>query len=72
MPEDGGGAGGGVHPGLRLAADGSACFLRPLTFRTGLQSLERTTSEALVDQAHAVCPDTTATRGNIDVPLTLA
>lgn len=34
--------------------------------------LERDTLQALVDQAHIVCPYSNATRGNIDVDLSIA
>ena len=35
-------------------------------------ALEREQLQALVEQAHAVCPYSNATRGNIDVTLTVA
>jgi len=37
-----------------------------------LPDLDRETAQALVDQAHTVCPYSNATRGNIDVEITLA
>jgi lipoyl-dependent peroxiredoxin len=37
-----------------------------------LPGIDRTTAEELVQQAHQVCPYSTATRGNIDVLLTVA
>jgi len=37
-----------------------------------LPGIERTTAEELVHQAHQVCPYSNATRGNIDVLLTVA
>jgi Ohr subfamily peroxiredoxin len=37
-----------------------------------LPGIERTTAEELVHQAHQVCPFSNATRGNIDVLLTVA
>jgi len=36
-----------------------------------LPGMERTAAQALVDAAHQVCPYSNATRGNIDVTLTL-
>ncbi len=36
-----------------------------------LPGVEKTTAQALVDKAHIVCPYSNATRGNIDVTLTL-
>lgn len=40
--------------------------------RIALPGLERDLAQALVDKAHTVCPYSNATRGNIDVTLTLA
>ena len=37
-----------------------------------LPGMERTAAQALVDKAHQVCPYSNATRGNIEVALTLA
>ncbi|MFV0679303.1 organic hydroperoxide resistance protein [Ottowia sp.] len=37
-----------------------------------LPGMERAAAQALVDTAHQVCPYSNATRGNIDVTLTLA
>jgi organic hydroperoxide reductase OsmC/OhrA len=34
--------------------------------------MDRTAAQALVDAAHKVCPYSNATRGNIDMTLTLA
>jgi organic hydroperoxide reductase OsmC/OhrA len=34
--------------------------------------MDRTQAQALVDTAHQVCPYSNATRGNIDVTITLA
>lgn len=39
--------------------------------RIGLPGLEREALQALVDKAHQVCPYSNATRGNIEVTLTL-
>lgn len=36
-----------------------------------LPGLEKSVAQGLVDKAHAVCPYSNATRGNIDVTLTL-
>ena len=33
--------------------------------------MERAAAEALVQQAHAVCPYSNATRGNIEVTITI-
>ncbi len=37
-----------------------------------IPGMERTAAQALVDKAHEVCPYSNATRGNIDVTITLA
>ncbi len=37
-----------------------------------LPGLDRDQAQALVDSAHAICPYSNATRGNVDVGLTLA
>lgn len=39
--------------------------------RISLPGLDRDTAQTLVDRAHVVCPYSNATRGNIDVTLTL-
>ncbi len=39
--------------------------------RISLPGLDRETAQTLVDRAHIVCPYSNATRGNIDVTLTL-
>ena len=36
-----------------------------------LPGMERAAAQALVDAAHKVCPYSNATRGNIDVTITL-
>ncbi|MBI3714869.1 MAG: organic hydroperoxide resistance protein [Betaproteobacteria bacterium] len=40
--------------------------------KISLPGMERATAEALVAKAHIVCPYSNATRGNIDVRLTVA
>ncbi|MGU7768726.1 organic hydroperoxide resistance protein [Burkholderia sp. MR1-5-21] len=40
--------------------------------KISLPGLDRETAQTLVDRAHIVCPYSNATRGNIDVTLTLA
>lgn len=37
-----------------------------------LPEIDRSTAQGLVDEAHRVCPYSNATRGNIDVTVTLA
>ncbi len=40
--------------------------------KIALPGVPRDTAQALIDKAHIVCPYSNATRGNIDVTLTLA
>jgi osmotically inducible protein OsmC len=40
--------------------------------KISLPGMDRDAAQALVDKAHIVCPYSNATRGNIDVTLTLA
>jgi lipoyl-dependent peroxiredoxin len=39
--------------------------------KISLPGMDRATAQALVDKAHIVCPYSNATRGNIDVTLTI-
>ncbi len=40
--------------------------------KVSLPGMDRTQAQALIDAAHQVCPYSNATRGNIDVTITLA
>jgi osmotically inducible protein OsmC len=40
--------------------------------KVSLPGMDRDAAQALIDKAHIVCPYSNATRGNIDVTLTLA
>jgi osmotically inducible protein OsmC len=40
--------------------------------KISLPGMDRAAAQALIEQAHVVCPYSNATRGNIDVTLTLA
>src|ERR1700744_6002017 len=42
-----------------------------VTLKISLPGLPRDAAQALIDKAHTVCPYSNATRGNIDVTLTL-
>jgi Ohr subfamily peroxiredoxin len=42
-----------------------------VAMRISLPGMERAAAQALIDAAHKVCPYSNATRGNIDVTLTL-
>ncbi|HZW12678.1 MAG TPA: organic hydroperoxide resistance protein [Noviherbaspirillum sp.] len=56
------GIGPNGHGGFGLAAD----------LRVALPGMERAAAQALVNKAHEVCPYSNATRGNIEVQVTLA
>ncbi|HYE48456.1 MAG TPA: organic hydroperoxide resistance protein [Azospirillaceae bacterium] len=43
-----------------------------IDLKVSLPGMERAQAEALVEKAHQVCPYSNATRGNVDVRLTLA
>ena len=55
-----------------IGADESGAFGLTVGIEAELPGLEREQALALVDAAHQVCPYSNATRGNIDVTLTLA
>ncbi|MDE2600094.1 MAG: organic hydroperoxide resistance protein [Rhodocyclaceae bacterium] len=46
-------------------------FAIEVELRISLPGLDRAVARALVDKAHIVCPYSNATRGNVDVTLTL-
>jgi osmotically inducible protein OsmC len=53
---------------LNLADDGY--FLRT-RFNVSVPGVERDVAQALVDEAHRICPYSKATRGNVDVAIKL-
>jgi len=53
---------------LHLSDDGYSLSAR---LNVSLPGLERDVAQALVDEAHQICPYSKATRGNIDVAITL-
>lgn len=55
---------------IDLLNDQGGYFLRA-HLDVALPGLDRATAQALVDEAHAICPYSKATRGNIDVLITL-
>jgi lipoyl-dependent peroxiredoxin len=55
-----------------LQANASRGFELSVALHVDLPGVERPTAEELVAQAHAVCPYSNATRGNVDVELHLA
>jgi osmotically inducible protein OsmC len=66
-PAELGGSGEGTNPEQLFAAGYAACFLSALT----MPGVEREQAERLVETAHQVCPYSHATRGNIDVALSV-
>ena len=55
-----------------LGSDENRRFGLTVTIEAELPGLDETTARDLLDQAHQICPYSNATRGNIDVTLTLA
>jgi lipoyl-dependent peroxiredoxin len=53
---------------LRVAKSGHILSAR---FNVSLPGIERATAQGLIDEAHDTCPYSKATRGNIDVTITL-
>jgi osmotically inducible protein OsmC len=47
-------------------------FLVQVALKVSIPGMERAAAEKLVEDAHKVCPYSNATRGNIDVTLTVA
>ena len=47
-------------------------FLIEVDLKVSLPGLARDIAETLIERAHVVCPYSNATRGNIDVRLSLA
>ncbi len=56
--------------GIGPREDGTG-FGLDVTLTVSLPGIDRETAQAIVDQAHIVCPYSHATRGNIDVRLSL-
>ena len=56
-----------VHFGPR--ADGAKGFSVDVGLTISIPGMDRAQAEALVHEAHEVCPYSNATRGNIDVDL---
>ena len=54
-----------------LNLSGSDNFFLRARLNVSLPGLDRATAQALVDRAHQLCPYSKATRGNIDVVVTL-
>ncbi|HEV3431899.1 MAG TPA: organic hydroperoxide resistance protein [Paraburkholderia sp.] len=56
------------HVGIGQIPNG---FGIEVELRVSLPGMDRAAAQALVDKAHIVCPYSNATRGNIDVTLTI-
>src|SRR3954454_24721836 len=54
-----------------IGASESGAFGLTVGIEAELPGLERGQGPALVDAAHQVCPSSNATRGNVDVPLSV-
>ena len=59
-----------VDPEVDLGTTGGAYFLQA-RLNVSLPGVEREAAQALVDEAHRICPYSKATRGNIDVAINL-
>jgi Ohr subfamily peroxiredoxin len=55
-----------------LGADENRRFGLAVTIEAELPGVDEDTARQLLDQAHQICPYSNATRGNIEVTLTLA
>jgi len=64
-------AGAAIDAEIDLNAAGDAYFLGA-RLKVLLPGLERCVAQAIVDAAHQTCPYSKATRGNVDVALSLA
>ena len=54
-----------------ILSDGATEFKLAVTLEVTLPNLSRENAQALADKAHQVCPYSNATRGNIDVTVTV-
>ncbi len=57
---------------VSLGANGVGGFGLAVQLEVALPNLDRDVAEKLVEQAHQVCPYSNATRGNIEVTLSVA
>lgn len=55
-----------------IGPNGQGGFALAVDLNVSLLGLDRAAAQALVDKAHEVCPYSNATRGNIEVNITLA
>jgi lipoyl-dependent peroxiredoxin len=61
-----------VTADVGIGANGQGGFGLTVTIEAELPSLDEATGRDLLQKAHQVCPYSNATRGNVDVTLTLA
>lgn len=64
-------AGSVVEAEVGIGPNGTGGFGLAVTLVVDLPAVERDAAERLVEAAHQVCPYSNATRGNLDVVLTL-
>ena len=60
-----------VHSTVGIGPRSEGGFGLTIGLQISLPGVDRAAAEALVEQAHQVCPYSNATRGNIDVGLTV-
>ncbi|MEB0138431.1 MULTISPECIES: organic hydroperoxide resistance protein [unclassified Undibacterium] len=60
-----------VNGSVGIGPNSSGGFAISVALEVNLPGMERSAAQALVDQAHQVCPYSNATRGNVDVSITL-
>ena len=60
-----------VEAEVGIGANGSGGFGLAVTLLVDLPAVERAAAEQVVEQAHQVCPYSNATRGNVEVALTV-
>ena len=60
-----------VEAEVGIGPNGSGGFGLTVALVVDLPAVERTAAEQIVEQAHQVCPYSNATRGNVDVALTV-
>jgi Ohr subfamily peroxiredoxin len=56
---------------VSIGSNGAGGFGLAVQLEIALPALDRAQAEKLVEQAHEVCPYSNATRGNVDVTLTV-
>lgn len=60
-----------VDATVSLLPNGSGGFALAVKLDVRLKDLEKATAEKIVEEAHKICPYSNATRGNIEVALSL-